>query len=893
MKRIIYLPIFFFLTLVNFSFAQLKKANKYYNNFEYVKAIRLYKKVIKKSNSTEALEKIAHSCLQIKNYSSAEKYYEQLVKKENSSSINHFYYGLVLKNTSKIDEAKEQFKIYLTKMPNDKVAQLSLKSCDDIKLWISQRKQYEIKPVENINSIYSDFSPVFYNDLLVFVSERTKDMVNYNTYSWNKRSFLNVYYTPIKRIKDSVVFTKKIHSFSSTINTNNHDGPVCFNTEKNTMYITRVNNIINKKDTGFVTRPQLYSSSLKKEKEWGPAIPFKYNNLSYSFGHPSISVDGKRLYFSSNMPGGKGGMDLYVCKKEGEDWGLPENLGDEVNTSLDELFPYIRTDDVLFFSSNGHSGFGGLDIFSASINKDKYSGVKNLGAILNSYTDDFGIVYNQDNITGYFSSDRSGGKGNDDIYSFVTLNNSIKVQGRILFNKNVNDPVKNVDVLLLTEDGKVINAMPTDEKGFFKFENLDPDVKYMVRMDEDEPMFAGKKKLYMVDDKGNFVRVTVVDQKGNRFTFKNLPVDVNQLPDLGIEDDVSIAGNILFGENPSKPLTNTKINLVNDRGLVVQTTKTNAFGAFVFAHLPNDENFMIKVDETNVNLAVGTKIRITNKNGKQLQSTQVGTNGKFKFSFLANDKNGLALMIVEDAELRFDFKGKLVSEKQIPLSNSTVNLINEKGEVLQSTRTDNTGAIKFSNISYAQDILITIDENDSLFKTFEKLFFMDETGKIIRAFIKINGKLKFVILPEEKNRLGCIYVDDPWLKVIQLKNEIKEEGLTIIENIYYNYGQFEVLPEAKNILDKVVNIMKNDPQVIIDLSSHTDSRSNAQYNLILSKKRADAVVAYIVGKGIAKNRISGTGFGESKLINKCSDAIMCAEEEHAKNRRTEFNIKRK
>ncbi|MBA3706459.1 MAG: PD40 domain-containing protein, partial [Bacteroidetes bacterium] len=509
-KQIIKLfTIFLFIIIVNSSFAQLKRANKHYDNFEYIKAIQLYEKVVKKNPSAEALEKLANSYRLTKNYSQAELIYAKLMSQPNITPINHFYYGMVLKNNNKIDAAKEQFKLYSNAVPTDKKAELSVKSCDDIKLWISKAQQFEVKTVANINSKHSDFCPMIYKNQLVFVSERTKDLVNSQNFSWNKQPFLNVYFSTIKKGPDgSTLFSKKAKPFSWHINTNFHDGPVCFNAEQTTMYLTRVNYVVNKKDDNFVNRPGLYTAVLEGKK-WGKTKPFQYNSNEYSIAHSSISADGQWLFFASDIPGGQGAMDIYVCKKENNGWGQPKNLGSAVNTPGTEVFPYIRKDGILYFSSDAHSGFGGLDIFSATNIENNFTNVKNLGFPLNSSTDDFGIVFSDDNTNGYFSSDRSGGQGSDDIYAFTALNKFLTVSGKILLSQNVKDPAKNAKVTLLTEDGSIVNISTTDSTGFFKFENLDPDKKYLVKLDETDPMFVNKKKFYMTDDKDKIVRVTV------------------------------------------------------------------------------------------------------------------------------------------------------------------------------------------------------------------------------------------------------------------------------------------------------------------------------------------------------------------------------------------------
>lgn len=893
MKIIKSISLIILIVVVNTSFAQLKRANKYYENYDYAKAIQLYKKVVKKNDNAEALEKIANAYRLTKNYPQAETYYARLIKQSNVSPINYFFYGMVLKNSNKIDEAKEQFKMYANIAPTDKQADISVKSCDDIKVWISKTQQFDVSLAPEVNTKHSEFGPVFYKNKMVFVSDRTKDLVNDNSYSWNKQPFLNVYSTEIKTDqKGDISMSKKAKPFSWQINSNYHDGPVCFNSAQNTMYVTRVGYEEKKKDKTFVNRAKLFFSKVNG-KSWSKVKPFQYNSDSYSVAHPSISADDNYLFFASDMPGGYGGMDIYVCKKDGDNWSQPQNLGPEVNSAGSEVFPYIRKDGMLYFSSDGHSGFGGLDVFSATKIDDKYSDIKNLGAPLNSSTDDFGIVFSEDNTRGYFSSDRASGKGADDIYSFIALNKFLTVSGKILFSQNLSDPAMNAKVMLIGEDGTILNVSTTDSTGFFKFDKLDPDSKYLVKLDENDPAIAAKKKYYMADEKGKIIRVTVINDKGGKFVFQNLPADPNSLPEIGGADDVTIAGNLLFGENPSKPLANTKVNLVNDKGEIIQTATTNAFGAFVFTDLPPDQNFMVKVDEKDTELAPNTKIIITNKSGTEMKTTTTDNKGDFKFAFLAADKNTLKLMIVEDSELRFDLKGKLITENKSPLINSVINLINDKGEILQTTKTDKDGKFQFTNLPADKNYLFALDESDTKLKLYKKIFLTSETGVVIKEFSRANGKFRFTILPSDQKKLGALYVDDPWLKVLQLKNETKKDSIIIVENIYYEYGEFKILPEAQKALDKVINIMKNDMKLSVELSSHTDSRSSGEFNTKLSQQRAKAAVDYFLAKGITKDRISGKGYGETRLINKCADGVECTEEEHAKNRRTEFKISNK
>ena len=219
----------------------------------------------------------------------------------------------------------------------------------------------------------------------------------------------------------------------------------------------------------------------------------------------------------------------------------------------------------------------------------------------------------------------------------------------------------------------------------------------------------------------------------------------------------------------------------------------------------------------------------------------------------------------------------------------------DNGVVVQTVKTDEKGRFNFTNLPADQSFIVSVNDlTDPGLVALGKLFIKDVTGKIVKTLrIGVNGKFEFRILPLDRTVLGQVYVDDPWLQVLQMKNKAKNDSLTIIENIYYDYGDWHILPGAENTLEKVAKVMQLDPSITIEISSHTDSRGSAQDNIVLSQKRAQAVVDYLVKRGIDKKRLTAIGYGESKLLNRCKDGVDCAEEEHAKNRRTEFKINKK
>jgi outer membrane protein OmpA-like peptidoglycan-associated protein len=512
---------------------------------------------------------------------------------------------------------------------------------------------------------------------------------------------------------------------------------------------------------------------------------------------------------------------------------------------------------------------------------------RNEGLLLNSSADDFGVYFLNDSI-GYFSSNRVGGKGGDDIYSFKYTNKSMTIDGIVLLTENSNDPAKGVNINLLDANGKVIDHTKTNEKGYFAFNNLESDKTYMAEIDEGTSVLKNKARYYLADKNNKIARITHNQGNGQKFVFKNLPVDPNGIPDLYNDDDLSLAGNLLYGENPSKPIANKKVIIKNEYGDVVEETTTNEFGAFAFRNLPLDQNYSLTVEESD--LPADVKIILTNKSGKELKVIRSDGKGKFKFNLLSVDKSTIEDLSIGDVELIMNLNGYLYDQDKKALANAKVTIFN-KNEVLENILTDDKGKFQFKNLGTDKNYLFSIDESDVRFTNVSKIYVADSKGRIYREIKKnSNGKFQFELLDVDRSALGDFTVDDPWLQVLNMKNKERQDAITIVESLTYAYGDYKIDAAGKNILDKVITVLNSNANLTIELSSHTDSRSTDTYNLTLSQKRAKAAVDYLIAKGINKNRLKAIGYGESRLLNNCKNDVPCTEEEHALNRRTEFKI---
>jgi outer membrane protein OmpA-like peptidoglycan-associated protein/tetratricopeptide (TPR) repeat protein len=635
MTQRVYIRIGLILALVvgisSASFAQLKKANNYFKQDQFNDAIKYYEKVLKKNGSNiEATQNIAFAYRKLKDYKNAEVYYAKATEINPTESANFLYYGQTLKNNNKVAAAKIQFEKFVASNPSSFMGKLMVKSCGDIKDWEVDEKAFEVSNLENINTKNADFCPLIFEDGIVFVSERGIDLVNENNYGMSNQPYLSIFFA-----REDKQYRKAKH-FSNQLNSLYHDGPVSISADGKSIYFTRVD----KKEQGksYTNKLKIYSATLDGRK-WKNVTPFIHNSSSYSVAHPWISEDGKKLFFASDMPGGIGGMDLYVSTKQGEEWGKPINLGNGVNTLENEVFPYFRK-GVLYFSSEGHSGYGGLDVYSVK-EEDKWKNPENLKAPLNSSKDDFGIYY-KDDENGYFSSNREGGKGSDDIYSFSwhTLSPQTSMSGLLEYDKLASS---GTTINLLDADDNVVYTAVTDEYGKFKFDKLGLDDNYLLSIDADDDSFLEGAKLYLTNSNGEKVLLANKVGKG-KFKFQALPFEYyDGLEQLKEEDEslftISVFGQV-YQKLPGDYSGGMEIWVVDDEGNIIGKAKADKDGKFSFDKLsPNDEYlFMLAEDDETLNMI------IVDENGNVMDAAKRLIEGKYRYIRLDSDQNVITLI---------------------------------------------------------------------------------------------------------------------------------------------------------------------------------------------------------------------------------------------------------
>ncbi len=626
MKKLI-LPFLIVFIISSCSERYYKSGIKNYNKFAYSNAILNFEKYLKKHNKADAEIKLANSYRLTNDIPNAEKWFSRVVLLPESEPINMFYYAKLLMNMEKYDEAAVWFTNYLKKEPDDFVAEMLLASCKSVNTFKKDTSLFTVKEA-SIPEVASAFGEVPYKDGIIFTADKIV-FKNSDTYDWTGRSYLGIYYSA----KDHSGKWMSPMMLKGNVNGDYHEGPACFTKDGNVVFFTRSNYLKKHKlakSSKSENNLKIYRGELVGEN-WTNITELPFNSTEYSCGHPNLSPDGKTLYFISDMPGSMGGTDIYKSVFDGTNWSKPQNMGSVINTSGNEMFPYMHSDGTFYFSSDGHSSLGGMDVLMTSFNGEKWLQVENLNYPLNSSKDDFAYTLNKDGKTGYISSNRD----------------------------NFTDKI-------------------------FEITKNDP----------------------------TFILSGHISQKG--------------------KSTISIDSAV--------------VEIYN------QTEKTR--------------------------------------------------------QMLLTDKNG-----------NYKMKLKVNSEYEV--------------------------------------------------RCWKPMYF---TVTKPHLFCMVGRKLS-------ENFVANFVLD-----------QIIIEKPIVLDNIYYDLDKWDIRPDAAMELDRLVQVLEKNPKIQIELSSHTDSRAGDQYNMILSDKRAKAAVQYIISKGIDAKRMKWKGYGESKLVNNCKNDVQCTEEEHQKNRRTEFKV---
>jgi len=584
----------------------------------------------------------------------------------------------------------------------------------------NQMDKYSIKNV-SFNSEASDFSALKFGESCLYVSDKTTGFFDLKKYRQTGRSFCDVFSTSEEA---------EVKSLLVKLNTRFHEGPLSVSPELDEVLFTRNAYYDGDKRYNDDREMKLQIFYLRKEGgKWGDVMDMPFNSDNYSCGHPSISYDGMKLYFVSDMPGGYGGTDIYVADYSKHGWGEPQNLGPAVNSENDELFPFISKANCLYFASvDTVSGHGGLDIFMSKIDSGIFSDRSCLPKPINSIADDFAFTIQKDEAKGdygFLSSNRTGGMGEDDVYKWKSLVKPLKIRGTV---SGTDGNIIAGANLEFSNPGGENYILKTDKNG-----------KYQLK--------AKRNTKYSIDaDHKNYLN--------DRF---ELETDVDDLQEY-IDFDMVL------------------------------------------------EDFPV------------FKIRPITESGDPIAEMQINIQCDGKQEF-----NGLSS--IEGIEWKFPHTYR-------------------RGDSIS--------------------MLIGFAKKGYLNKTIEFNIVIEDGGDIV--------------IPKER------------LMFVEAREKVEISDFIELDPIYYDFAKWNIRPDAAKELDKVIAFLNNNPDVSVELSSHTDCRGSRKSNMNLSEKRAKSAADYIKDGIDNPDQIYGRGYGESKPINECANCADCTEEEHAENRRTEFTI---
>ncbi|MCB0764721.1 MAG: OmpA family protein [Flavobacteriales bacterium] len=529
--------------------AHVNEADRYFHQMAYALAVEEYRIAAEMGAVNEHVTKRLAECyLRLGDTQEAERWYATVVKFLNREPRDLFNYAEALKGNGRYEEAEEWMDKYLALVNVDggpkrsNISGFAKKLTQDV-------DRFVVRPV-SINSAYSDFGVTMLPDgRALFSSARNETIIVERRAAWNDQPFLDIYSASVGPDGD----LRDPQLIEGSVNSKLHEGPASASLNGNVLWFTR--NRAQKGKDG-INRLGIYKAH-EVDGKWGGIEQFLFNDPEVSIGHPSLSADGKRLYFVSDMPGGFGGTDIYVSHEEGGQWSEPENLGPSVNTPHHEVFPFISATGTLYFSSNGHPGLGGLDILAARQLPDGgFKPAMNLGAPVNGPKDDFAFVIDPQGKKGYFASNRPGGAGDDDIYAFEMVK---ALEERFLCTGAVIDdeyetPVIAAEVQLFDANDVLLASTYTDARGEYSFP-VEKDKAYRLvakmqgRFDGEQHLSTERiereqivaRDIHLVVDAGVWMR-GAVSRKGSISFIPGMSVSVVNLSSYYTENQLTGPG---------------------------------------------------------------------------------------------------------------------------------------------------------------------------------------------------------------------------------------------------------------------------------------------------------------------------------------------------------------
>lgn len=521
---------------------QLAKADKKYENFAYIDAIEIYERVAEKGyDSPDIFKKLGNAYYFNAELDKAARWYEKLLNLAKDVEPEYYFrYSHSLKSIGEYNKANEMLDVFNKMIGEDSRAKKFEQKKNYLEIIKENSGRYSVENAGVLNSKYSDYGSSFYGDELIFASTRDTGSVFKRKDKWTNSSYTNLYQSKVNGDGN----LEEAKKFSKALNSKFHESTPVFTKDGKTMYFTR-NNYVNGKK-GKSDDKEILLKILKAtlvDGKWENVTELPFNSDNYSVAHPALSPDEKTLYFASNMPGTLGASDIFKVSINGDNYGDPENLGVAINTEARETFPFISDENELYFASDGHLGLGGLDIFVSKMENDgTFKDVYNVGAPVNGNNDDFAFLIDTQSKFGFFTSNRQGGQGYDDIYKFkenIPLQYICK-QSLIVVVKDAEtgEVLPNLLVTIKDKNMKNLKEIYLDENGSYTYEKVECDENYNVRITGTNGYtsneatirtnkIAGKSFLEILMEK-NTKEVTTGTDLAQKFGIQNILFDLDK-----------------------------------------------------------------------------------------------------------------------------------------------------------------------------------------------------------------------------------------------------------------------------------------------------------------------------------------------------------------------------
>jgi outer membrane protein OmpA-like peptidoglycan-associated protein len=548
-RTLIYIPFLSFILCTGYAQnGTLKKATKQYDKFAYVDAAKTYERLVEKGyKSADIFLRLGNSYYFNANFEKAAKWYGELFALKGDVDPEYYYrYSQTLKSIGQYTKADEMMALFHKKANRDSRGTFFNSKQNYLEIIKANSGRYKIEDA-GINSKYSDYGSTYSGKKIVFTSSRDTGNFAQRKHKWTNQYFTNIYTTDT--LEDGSF--AKPEKFVSLINSKFHEATPVFTKDGKTIYFTRNN--FNKgkkgKDSDRITLLKIYKASLVNNR-WVNTSELPINSDNYSTAHPTLSPDEKTMYFASDMPGTHGQSDLWKVKiNEDGSFGVPENLGPQINTEGKETFPFLSNENELYFASDGHPGLGGLDIFVSKMNSSgSFDDPVNIGAPANSPQDDFAYIIDSKTRKGFLTSNRDGGNGYDDIYKFLETRKLIceQIVSGIITDIATNEILADTKVTLFDNKFNKIKESQTDDKGFYSFD-LECGKSYFVRAEKELydtkelritiPTISGKTDLPIQLEK-KIIPIKLNDDLAKTFGIKIIYFDLdkwNIRPDAALE----------------------------------------------------------------------------------------------------------------------------------------------------------------------------------------------------------------------------------------------------------------------------------------------------------------------------------------------------------------------